>query len=474
MDPVRPPVASSTVDSVADARARSLWLDRPDAAVPGVIDGLDSPEASTDLLVVGGGLTGIWAAAEATAAGREVLVVEADEFGSGASGRCGGFINASVTHGIPHGHARWPDEMDAVVALQQQLWDDTLKLLADHGAADTVVPCGKLTVATRPHQLAELDEAVALLTRYGQDAWRLDRDEVRQRVVSPTYLGGYVLASANGLCDPVRLLQAVARLAQDRGARLVQHTRITGLDDDGTTVVARTADERRVRARQVLLATNAWRPLRWSLRHRVIPVYDHVIATAPLTEAQWASLGWAEREGITDAGNQFHYYRPTPDGRILFGGWDATYHFGGRLDARLERRAQTHRLLARHLVETFPQLDGIEVTHAWGGPIDSTTRFTPTFGTAMHGKLGWAVGFTGLGVGASRFGALVALDLLAGATTERTRLSMVRRAPIPFPPEPVRWPVVQFTKWALAREDRTGRRGWWLRLVDRFGVGFDT
>jgi glycine/D-amino acid oxidase-like deaminating enzyme len=199
-----------------------------------------------------------------------------------------------------------------------------------------------------------------------------------------------------------------------------------------------------------------------------------VIATAPLSAANWASVRWHERFGITDAGNQFHYYRPTPDGRILFGGWDATYHAGGRVDERFEQRPATHRRLARHLVETFPQLDGVEITHAWGGPIDSTSRFTPTFGTAMHGKLGWAVGFTGLGVGASRFGALAALDLLAGRDTERTRLSMVRRAPIPFPPEPARWPLVQLTKRAMIRADATGRRGLWLRLLDRAGVGFDT
>jgi glycine/D-amino acid oxidase-like deaminating enzyme len=254
---------------------------------------------------------------------------------------------------------------------------------------------------------------------------------------------------------------------------MIEHVRITGLSDEGSSVVAR-FEGGTISAREVLLATNAATPLRRRLRRKVIPVYDHVIATEPLTGAQWSSIGWASRAGVTDAGNQFHYYRPTPDGRILFGGWDATYHFGGRIDERLERRPATHRLLALHLVETFPALEGIEVTHAWGGPIDSTTRFTPTFGTAMGGKLGWSIGFTGLGVGASRFGAQVALDLLGGNDTERTRLSMVRRSPIPFPPEPIRYPVIQFTKWSLAREDRTGRRNLWLRLLHRFGVGFDT
>jgi glycine/D-amino acid oxidase-like deaminating enzyme len=465
---------SRTVASVADALTCSVWLDRPDAGCPSASAGVGGGRTDTDLLVVGGGLTGLWTAIEAAGAGRDVVVVDAGPLGGGASGKCGGFVNASITHGIAHGHAHWPDEMPAIVALQEALWDATLELLADHGAHDIVEPSGKLTVATRPHQVAGLDRAVAILQTYDQKVRRLDQEELRAEVTSPTYLGGYHHAGANGLCDPVRLVQALARVAAGRGARLVERARIDRLRDDDDRVLATVADGSMITAQQVLLATNAFAPLRRRLRLRVVPVYDHVIATAPLSAANWASVRWHERFGITDAGNQFHYYRPTPDGRILFGGWDATYHAGGRVDERFEQRPATHRRLARHLVETFPQLDGVEITHAWGGPIDSTSRFTPTFGTAMHGKLGWAVGFTGLGVGASRFGALAALDLLAGRDTERTRLSMVRRAPIPFPPEPARWPLVQLTKRAMIRADATGRRGLWLRLLDRAGVGFDT
>lgn len=467
------PAMSATVASVDDAVDRSYWLDRP-RTIPERPPLSGPGPVSTDLLVVGGGLTGVWAAIEAAGAGRDVLVVDAGELGAGASGRCGGFVNASITHGIAHGHARWPDEMPAIVALQQAIWDDTSKLLADHGAPDAIEPSGKLTVATRPHQVAHLDDAVAVFERYGQVVQRLDADTLRAEIDSPTYLGGYRLETANGLCDPMRLMEALVAIAAGRGVRFAEQTRIARLRDDGVEVRASTDAGVAVRARQVLLATNAAPPLRRRLRSRVIPVYDHVIATVPLTDEQWSAIGWRQRWGVTDAGNQFHYYRPIPSGGILFGGWDATYHVGGRVDARFEQRGDTHRLLARHLVETFPRLDGVEVGHVWGGPIDSTSRFTPTFGTAMGGKLGWSIGFTGLGVGASRFGALAALDLLEGRATDRTRLSMVRRAPIPFPPEPLRWPVVQYTKRALAREDRTGRRGMWLRLLHRLGVGFDT
>lgn len=450
-----------------------MWLDRPRAIEYSRIATTLDGTTTADLVVVGGGLTGLWTAIEAAGRGQQVVVVDAGEIGGGASGRCGGFVNASITHGIAHGHGRWPDEMPTIVAVQEALWYDTLDLLQRHGAADVIEPCGKLTVATRANHVGNLRDSLEVHLRYGQTAKFLECDEVRAEVDSPEYLAGVYLGTANGLCDPARLTATLTDLALAAGVTLVEHVAIEGLDDNGAGIRARSASGT-ITGRRVMLATNAYRPLHRRVRRRVIPVYDHVIATQPLTDQQWSDIGWNRRCGVTDAGNQFHYYRPTPDGRILFGGWDATYHAGGRIDERFEQRSPTHELLARHLVEAFPALAGIEVTHAWGGPIDTTSRFTPMFGRAMGGKLGWAVGFTGLGVGSSRFAALAALDVLDGLTTERSKLSMVRKNPMPFPPEPLRTPVISLTKRALEREDRTGRRGAWLHLLDRLGVGFDT
>ena len=226
----------------------------------------------------------------------------------------------------------------------------------------------------------------------------------------------------------------------------------------------------------MLLATGAYPPLTRSIRRLVAPVYDYVIVTEPLSAEQRRAVGWANGQGIADRGNRFHYYRMTPDGRILFGGYEAVYRFGNRVDDRkLTRHPPTHRVLVRHLQQTFPALEGIGITHAWGGPIDTCSRFCVTFGRALGGRAVYVVGYTGLGVGASRFGAHTALDLLDGADTERTRLKLVRTRPLPFPPEPARWAVIQATRRALARADEHGgRRGPWLRLLDRLGLGFDS
>ena len=174
--------------------------------------------------------------------------------------------------------------------------------------------------------------------------------------------------------------------------------------------------------------------------------------------------------------NRFHYYRLTADDRILWGGYDAVYHFGERHRAPVASSA-TRRFarLAQHFFRTFPQLEDIRFTHRWGGPIDTCSRFFAFYGLSHGGRVAHVAGHTGLGIGASRFGARVALDLLAGRETEATRSRLVRTRPLPFPPEPLRWAVIQATRRALARADRRqGRRGPWLRLLDRLGVGYDS
>jgi len=230
-----------------------------------------------------------------------------------------------------------------------------------------------------------------------------------------------------------------------------------------------------VHARRAVLATSAFPPLVRAIRRYVVPVYDYVLVTEPLPAARRAELGWQGRQGLTDMGNRFHYYRLTSDDRLLWGGYDAVYNLRNGMGPHLDERAATFELLAGHFFETFPQLDGIRFSHRWGGAIDTCSRFFPFFMHAHGRRVAFAAGYTGLGVAATRFGANVMLDLLDGARTERTRLKMVRRKPLPFPPEPLAWVGVKLTTAAMVRQDRNGgKRGPWLRFTDALGMGFDS
>jgi glycine/D-amino acid oxidase-like deaminating enzyme len=462
--------ASAALDG---ARDLPLWLDTP--ARPARRPPLDG-DLVVDVAIVGGGLTGLWAAvleAQGSSA-RSVAVLEGADLAWAASGRNGGFCSASLTHGLANGLSRWPDELATLLRMGEENLDAIEATVAGHGIDCAFTRSGELTVAVEPWQLAELTELAGLAGGLGQQVELLDADQVRALVDSPTYVGGLREARSTAVLDPARLVWGLADVAERAGVTLHERTRVTGLHDEGDRVRVDTTSGR-VRARRVLLGTNAFPSPLHRLRSFVVPVWDHVLATEPLTPAQRASIGWAGREGIGDAGNRFHYYRLTADDRLVFGGYDALYYFGSDLAARRRRSPQTEQLLAEHLLETFPQLEGVRIGHAWGGAIDTCTRFTAFWARAMGGKVAAVQGYTGLGVGASRFGAQVALDLLDGADTERTRLGMVRHRPVPFPPEPLRWAGIQLTRRSIARADAAGgRRDVWLRTLDRLGLGFDS
>jgi glycine/D-amino acid oxidase-like deaminating enzyme len=453
--------------ALAGAQPLPVWLDDPRR--PAGRSSLEG-QTSADLAIVGGGYTGLWTAvlAKQRDPGRRVVVVEAERVGWAASGRNGGFCEASLTHGRANGLDRFADEFETL----ERLGADNLQGLRDdverYGIDCALESSGHLTVATEEYQIAELGEEAA-----AGDAEFLDRDRVRAEVDSPTYLAG-VWSHDTVMVHPARLAWGLADAAESLGVEIFEHSRVRRLRKEGGRLEL-TTDAGVIAADQVALATNAFPSLLRRVRPYIVPVYDYALATEPLDDDRLASVGWRNRQGIGDSANQFHYYRLTPDNRILFGGYDAIYHFGRRIGPQLDQRRETFELLSRHFFETFPQLTGVRFTHAWGGAIDLCARFCAFFGTAHGGQVAYAAGYTGLGVGATRFGANVMLDLLDGAETERTQTAMVQSKPLPFPPEPIAWLGVAATRASLKQADRNeGRRNLWLRTLDRVGLGFDS
>jgi glycine/D-amino acid oxidase-like deaminating enzyme len=279
---------------------------------------------------------------------------------------------------------------------------------------------------------------------------------------------------AIALLNPVQLAWGLRRICLGLGVKFYEGTQVISLVEKRDSVVVKTQFAE-IESKQVALATNAFHPLLKQLSFYIVPVYDYVLMSEPLSKSQRDSIGWQGREGVGDSGNQFHYYRTTQDGRILFGGYDAIYYKNNLIDSALENNPTSFGLLAEHFFQTFPTLAGLRFTHAWGGVIDTSSRYTSFWDTTMHGKVAYCLGYTGLGVGASRFGANVMLDLLSNEKTERTELQMVKSKPFPFPPEPFRSPIINFTRWSLNQADENhGKRNLWLRTLDALGLGFDS
>ncbi len=463
------------LEAIAGAARRPFWLDRAHAPEP--TPSLVGDERA-DLVVVGGGYTGLWTAliAKERDPRRDVLLVEAGVVGGAASGRNGGFLEPSLTHGHANGLERFPDEFDLLEELGAANFAELLATLERHGIDADLEPVPMIDVAltTRPASFTDALKADAeLLARRGHDVAWLDRDAMRAEVDSPTFAGGLLRRDPAAIVDPAKLAWGLADAARRLGVRIHEHTPVTGLDRTAHGVAVRTPFGV-VQAAKVALATNAFAPLLRRIGPYLAPVYDYVLVTEPLTAEQQAAIGWAGRQGLSDAANQFHYFRLTADHRILWGGYDAIYFWRGTVRAEHDQRPATFALLAAQFAETFPQLDGIRFTHAWGGAIDTCSRFCVFWDTAWQRRVAYAVGYTGLGVGATRFGAEVMIDLLDGNDTPATRTRFVRTKPVPFPPEPIRYLGIQATRWSLDREDRTGHRNAWLRTLDRLGLGFDS
>jgi glycine/D-amino acid oxidase-like deaminating enzyme len=480
--------------------------------------------AAFDLVVVGGGYTGLWTAllAKLRDPGLRVAVLEAQTCGWAASGRNGGFVEASITHGEANGRQRWPKEYGELERLGLENLDQLEAQVAELGIACDFERTGQLSVAVEPYQAAELASEFAAsrpeepAAASARGAWTavaardgagpaqapaerdrmrpsqasaaavgaartdrgpefLDAVQVREQLDSPTYLAGVWDKDGCALVHPAKLALGLAAVARELGVEIFENTGVDGIGQGRNGPVRLTTAGAVVDAERVALATNAFPSLLARYRWHTVPVYDYALMTEPLDGAQLAEIGWRGRQGVSDLANQFHYYRLTSDNRILWGGWEAAYHAGGRVSAAYEDAPGIHAMLASHFFTTFPALEGLRFTHRWAGAIDTCTRFCQFFGRAMGGRVAYAAGFTGLGVGASRFAARVMLDQLDGRQTELTELELVRRAPLPFPPEPLASAGIGLARRALDRSDhREGRRGPLLRTLDAAGLGFDS
>lgn len=447
---------------------------------PVTIGGRLEGEVHADVVIVGAGFTGLWTAIALRERdpALQIAIVEAETVGYGATGRNGGFVDASLTHGLHNGLRHFAGEMGELLRLGAENFTELAAFIAEHDISCDFRPVGVIDVATQPWQVAELQASAALHHDHGLSVTLHDRAAVRAQVDSPTYLAGLEHHGSSALVDPVALARGLAQVAVDSGVTLYEHSPALAVRQGSVRDGPVRVDTERgaVRAEAAVLATNAYshhllrRTSTW-----FVPVYDYVLMTKPLTDEQLARVGWRNRQGLADAANQFHYYRLTADNRILWGGYDAVYRFGNKVGPEFDHRRATYDVLAANFRLTFPQLADVSFDRWWGGPIATTSRFTVTFGEAFGGHVLWALGYTGLGVAATRFAARVLADKLLQPDSSLLSLDFTTTKPVPFPPEPLRSVGIKLTRRALARADvRHGRRGPWLKALDAIGMGFDS
>lgn len=414
---------------------RPLWWD---TAEPAPAYRSEVP-TSADVVIVGGGFTGLWSAYYLLAAQPDlsVVVLEAEHVGFGASGRNGGWVSALWPVGpetVAEEHGR-DAALDLFAALRETV-DEVGARCADEGIDAGFVKGGTLTLARTPVQAERGRQDAIDAQEWSLGTTWLPPEEARERLASSDLLG----ATFNPNCarvHPRRLVDGLAAAVVRRGATICEGVRV-GRISPGLVVLA---DGRRVSARHVLRATEAWTAHLPGHERDIAPLYSLMVATEPLTATQWETIGLAEREVFGSHGHIVIYGQRTVDDRLAFGGRGAPYHFGSRIRPEFDGEAAVFADLQRVLREILPQLEGVEFTHTWGGPLAIARDWHPSVGYVSDGRagVGWAGGYAGDGVAATNLAGRTLADLALGRSTPLTRLPWVGHRSPRWEPEPLRW-----------------------------------
>ena len=413
------------------SRAVSLWEETagPATAYRGEVP------ASVDAVIVGGGLTGLWTAycLLEHRPDLSVLVLEAEHVGFGASGRNGGWVSAlwPVSPDVVaarHGRAA---TLDLLAALRETVDEVGARARAE-GINAGFVKGGALSAVRTPAQERRARAEVAHSRRWGTGTVWLDSEAARERLAAEGMLGA-TFSPHCARVHPRRLVDGLAAAVTRRGALIREGLRVGRLSP-GVVVLE---DGRRVSARHVLRATEAWTSQVPGHERDVAPVYSLMVATEPLSAQRWAAIGLGAREVFTDHGHVVIYGQRTGDDRIAFGGRGAPYHFSSRIRPEFDREERVFADLSRTLRELLPQLDDVAVTHTWGGPLGVARDWHPSVGYA-HG-VGWAGGYVGDGVAATNLAGRTLADLVLERPSRLSTLPWVGHRSPRWEPEPVRW-----------------------------------
>ncbi len=464
---------------LSQATTRALWLDRLDPPIERRSDLTSRPEAAAaDVAIIGGGFSGLWTAyylirADPTL---KITVIEREFCGFGASGRNGGWAIGELAGSLDW-YARRSTHTESI-RLARAVFDAVDEIGRVSEAED--IDChyakgGTIRVArNRPQAMRQRDEIAR------SRAWGFTDDEIRlltaeeatKHIGASRVQSGIHFAPSAAL-DPARLVRGLADVAERAGVRIVEETAVSGFESGRVMT-----DQGEVRAAVIVRATEAYtRDLR-AHRRNLLPVYSLMVATEPLTAQQLAEVRLDNRPTFCDDRFMVIYGQRTADNRIAFGGRGVPYLFGSRISREAELHEPSHELIAETLVDLLPALEGIGITHRWGGVLAIPRNWIP--GLTFDRRLGLGVlgGYVGEGVAASNLAGRTMADLILSHDTERTSLPWVGVTSRRWEPEPLRWLGVRSSRTLLAaadeREDATGREAKLAYRVSRILRGSGT
>jgi glycine/D-amino acid oxidase-like deaminating enzyme len=419
---------------------------------------------AVDVAIVGGGFTGLWTAWYLSRRDPDlrIAVCEAEIAGFGASGRNGAWCSSGIgvtASGLAARYGR--DTARAVVTAMRDTVDEIGRMCEMTGIDAAYRKGGVLRVARGVHEVDALEAAATTYRTLDLDQGMRDltADQLRERVdIAGAH--GALFDPHCATVHPGRLVRGLASTVEQRGVDVFERTPVTRIDPSDDAGGRATVHTRhgRVDADVVVAATEAWTTRLPGLRRSVLPVYSLIVLTEPLDDAYWDEIGWQGHECLSSHRLTVDYLSRTPDGRVLFGGRGAPYHFGSRIAARFDRHATTHGELRSMLTSWFPGLRGVAISHEWGGPLGMPRDWLPNFTYDPTTGLAGAWGYTGQGVAASNLAGRTLTDLITGQPSPLTALPMAGHRSRRWEPEPLRWLGARYIQQAYARIDRRAER----------------
>jgi glycine/D-amino acid oxidase-like deaminating enzyme len=434
-----------------------------------------SGPTEADVAVLGAGFTGLWTAYYLLR--REpslrVVVLESEIAGFGASGRNGAWCNSGFSVSPGELVRRFGKEAAKDLLLEMRGAVDEIGRVAAAEEIDAqYFRGGQLRIARGQAQVPGIQDAYEAARVLGleEDLVLLDADETAERV-KITGARGALYNPHCATVHPARLARGLARAVERLGGEIFERTTVTDYEAGASPSLV--TDVGGVRADAVVLAGEAYLARLRKLRREVLPIYSLIVLTEPLSEAQWAQIGWEGRECVASNRYTVDYLSRTADGRILFGGRGAPYHYGSRIKDDYDLHHPTHEMLRRTAREWFPALEGARFTHAWGGPLAMPRDWMPTMSYDPAQGIATARGYTGQGVATANLSGRTLADLILGRDTAVTRLPTVNHETRTWEPEPLRWLGVRYVQRGLMKADdhaeQTGEPPTGKTLAERLG-----
>jgi glycine/D-amino acid oxidase-like deaminating enzyme len=430
---------------MADVLELSPWVADPTDPQPELVG-----DARADVAIIGGGYLGLATALALRGRGADVVLLEQQFCGFGASGRNAGHLTPTIGKDAATLLRFFGVERAGqLMRFAERAVQHTERLIERLAIDCDYRPVGNIVAGVHARQERTLRRAAAAATRLGVDAAFLGRDDMRGRGIPPAFPFG-VLEPRGGHLHPGKYVRGLRAAALRAGVRIHERTAVQRIDP--TPVRRVLAARGAVHAAHVVLATNAFTPATLgALRRRIVPMRVNLFRTAPLDDAQLARLGWSGGEGIYTAHEMLESYRLAADRRVVGGSKLVQYAFGGALPPANQPRAFA--ALEAAFRTRFPMLDDVPIEAFWGGWIAMTLDFLPLCGaTGGDRSLVHGVGFNGHGLAqATAMGEMIA-DLIADRPNGDVEL--LRRRLLPLPPEPFLWLVVHGITAVLEAIDR--------------------